>query len=157
MQLLTWLPSGLTYFKKLTNTMKNIIKLIAFSFAIFIASQAATAQIGSGRLYHFDLDTLTNADTLNLEFFKKIDEEYTFTWQVSVTNEDDTTNVTGYIQERLSENHAWVNVDTISFDDTGSVLVKGNTTGFHQRLRLLSANTGVTSVRATVWYVRRKF
>lgn len=137
--------------------MKAIFLRAVMLIGLLAILMPATAQIGAGRLNHYDVDTLTNADTLALGLVKALEDEYTYTWQVSATNLSDTTNVTGYVQERMSDDHAWVNRDTISFSDTGSTLVTGNTQGLYQRLVLYSANTGATSVEVSYWYRRRKF
>lgn len=136
--------------------MKAIFR--AFSLVFLLAfALTATAQIGTGRLNNLATDTLTNADTLSVGLVQSLDDEYTYTWQVTATNLSDTTNVTAYVQERMSEDHAWYNRDTISFSDTGTTIVTGNTLGRFQRLILYSANTGATQTNISYWYRRRRF
>lgn len=136
--------------------MKAIFRAFSLLFMLAFAL-TATAQIGPGRLNTLDTDTLTNADTLSVGLVQSLDEQYRYTWQVSATNLSDTTNVTAYVQERLSADQPWFNRDTISFSDTGTTIVSGNTLGRFQRLILYSANTGQTEMKITYWYERRRF
>jgi len=137
--------------------MKAIFRAVPLLLLMLACTLTATAQIGPGRLNNLSTDTLTNADTLSVGLVQSLDEEYTYIWQVTATNLSDTTNVTAYVQERMSEDHAWYNRDTISFSDTGTTIVTGNTLGRYQRLILYAANTGQTEVDMTYWYRRRKF
>lgn len=138
-------------------TFLNNIGWLALIVLLIVAfTMPSNAQIGNGRLYSWDVDTLTNADTLTMTFFKDLEDEYNFTWQVSCDSISGTTSVTAYVQERFGQDGQWVNVDTLSFTAGGSVFSTGSNKATQQRLYVLSDGTQSSGLKATVWYRRKK-
>lgn len=138
---------GSGYFKEVT-----MILLLLFSFSF-----QTDAQIRSGRIYEFNLDTLTNTDTTYFNISKQINDlqEYEYTYQMVGTNISGTTAITAYIQESMFSGD-WVNVDTISITGNYNNFIEGQLKGFYQRIIFLSSGAHATAIKGKV-RVRRKY
>jgi hypothetical protein len=130
---------------------------ILAAFALLLAT-SVSAQIGRGGVYDFSLtagDTLTNADTLLYTVSRELQDDYDFTWQLQAENISGTTAVTATLEERLISGGQWVTRDTVTFDASGAAFSTGVNLGLEQRWNIITSNTGVTVVKARVWYRRR--
>ena len=133
--------------------LRYILSILALALAV-----SAQAQIGKGGVYDFGIstpDTLTNADTLFYTVTRELQDDYDFVWQLQATNISGTTAVTATLEERLIPGGQWVTRDTVTFDATGAEFSSGVNLGLEQRWKILTSNTGVTEVKARVWYRRR--
>jgi hypothetical protein len=136
--------------------MKRIFLIIGLALlAIFLLATPAEAQIGNGRLYSFDLDTLTNADTITLDFPWALNDDYDFTIEVTATNISGTTAFTATLQESLS-GAGYADTDTLTFTASGTQFSTGVNTGRYHRVYLLSSGTHATSVKVWMWYRKKK-
>lgn len=132
--------------------LSTLLLLFLFSF-----STTSEAQIRDGKIYEFEIDTLTNADTLVLTFpYTMYDKNvYSYAWQIVASNISDTTSMTILTQESIfPEGDYWVNVDTATVTDTDAFFMTGTTVGHRQRLYITNANIGLTELLAIVRYWR---
>lgn len=135
--------------------MKRILSIIGLAMAMFLFATPAEAQIGNGRLYSFDLDTLTNADTITLDFPWALNDDYDFTIEVAATNISGTTAFTAKLQESLSGS-SYAVTDTVAFTETATEFLTGVNTGRYHRVYLISSGTHATSVKVWAWYRKKK-
>lgn len=130
-------------------------KLFLFTL-LFVLATTTFAQIGAGRQYPYDTDTLTNTDTLTLEFNKRLDDDYQYTHQISIDTLSGTTDVTVLLQERLHTSQEWATRDTLMFTTKESKMFTGVNNGIYQRFLVLSSGTQSTQIDIYSWYRRRK-
>lgn len=135
--------------------MKRILSIIGLAMAFFLFSPAADAQIGNGKLYAFDLDTLTNTETVSLDFPWALNDDYDFTIEVTATNISGTTAFTATLRESLS-GAGYADTDTLTFTGSGTQFSTGVNTGRYHRIYLSSSGTHSTSVKVWVWYRKKK-
>jgi len=129
-----------------------------FSILALVLAVSAQAQIGKGGVYDFGIttpDTLTNADTVLYTVTRELQDDYDFVWQLQAENISGTTAVTATLEERLIPGGQWVTRDTVTFDATGAQFSSGVNLGLEQRWNIITSGTGVTEVKARVWYRRR--
>jgi hypothetical protein len=125
-----------------------------------LAFSTAQAQLGEGRMFSYNIDTLTNADTLYTVMPLKLIDSHTFNyeWQVSVDSVSGTTAVTSYLQESLyPSGDRWVTVDTITFTASGEQFVTGTTKGIRQRWMHITSGTQVNAIDLTSRHRRKRF
>lgn len=137
--------------------MKHILNIIGLVLVLLaMCIQPAEAQIGQGRLYTFDLDTLTNADTITLDFPWAMNTDYDFTIEVAATNLSGTTAFTAKLQESVGGTN-YATTDTIAFTDTATEFFTGTNTGRYHRYYLISSGTHTTSVKVYAWYRKKQY
>lgn len=140
----------------------NIVKLLSLLLLLTLTvgcQQANGQQMRDGRFDSFELDTLTNADTITWDIAREMVDydPYDYTWHVTGTNLTGTTAVSFIVQESLNPDGGdWVNVDTVAITDDYNNFISGTVTGARQRLYLLSSGTHTTSVKAWVRYRKQE-
>lgn len=134
--------------------MKHIHFILGLALMTMLFVNTAQAQIGNGRLYSFDVDTLTNADTLTFNFPWTLSDDYDYTIEVTCTNLSGTTAVTAKLQESVGGSGYAVK-DTVAFTATATEFLTGSNTGRYHRYYLTSSGTQSTQVKIWVWYRRK--
>lgn len=135
-------------------------KFLLLGFALlFAVAQSANAQIGNGRFQIYSLDTLTNADTLILEFDRNIWDLNTYerSYQLAFTKISGTTACNCIVQETFYQSGTdWINTDTIVFGNASStVFDTGDLTGVRLRLNCISTGTMSASLKG-ILRIRKK-
>lgn len=128
---------------------------LSFLFLFFVGA-VAQAQIGGGRFYTFPVDTLDDTATLNFQYDKDLEDDYLFSWQITATELSGDTDITCYLQERMSSLHTWVNRDTMTFDTTESFIITGTNLAPQQRCSCTGTGTHSTKLQTTPWWRRKK-
>lgn len=131
-----------------------ILLLLFFTFGL---QTQADAQIRSGRVIDFTLDTLTNADTLVLNPNQALSatSDYDYVWQFNATNLTGTSTGTCVIKESLLGTGFFINVDTFTISGTTAGFETGVTVGRYQKCECITSGTGTTQLKAIAAYRRK--
>lgn len=143
--------------------------LLAFALSfMFAPPEEAAAQNAPVYIYAFNLDTLTNTETVTFEFPKKFENNCIITWNVVDTELSGTATNTVTVEQSVCNtcSDAWVVTDTLAtITATGAyattLTAEPNLTadnrlwGYRVRLKASNSGTGVHSLKVYA-IVRRK-
>lgn len=136
--------------------MKRLIILMLFACFAFVSAEAQSRL----EIKAFDLDTLTNAGTVDFDFPYSIltQEGYKYSWQIQADSLSGSTGATAYLQQSNDKTGSlWTTISgktvTINGVQTLSIL-EGDFYGIRQRLRVIG--TGTQSTKLKVSAVLRK-
>lgn len=132
--------------------------LLMVGFLLLVAG--LQAQIYAGRIHEFDLDTLTNAETVTLPFPKSVNtmDVYDYLYQIKAENLSGTTAANVIVQESLfSTGNYWVPVDTIAVSGSSDLFATGTVQGVRQRLVIVGSGTQSTQIEVIARIRKRQF
>lgn len=138
--------------------MKKLHVFLTIILLTLAIAASAQQKIRTFELYSFDTDTLLNDTTLNYTYGALAEGVYDLSWQVNLTNIDDTTTVAVKLQvSNCKACSDWSTLATYNASGTSdTTFVVSSFPGLRARTQLTGSTTQETKVDQHVRWVRRK-
>jgi len=140
--------------------LKNLLSLCLLAVLSFAFMDEAPAQKGLRNFEYqsMDVDTATNADTINFLYPRYADGLYDLSWHVSAGNLSGTTAGTAYLQYSNSLSGAdWYTHDSWAFSAAGdTIFVQQYFPAIRARVRVITSGTQSSTINNYIKWVRRK-
>lgn len=123
--------------------MKKIIVILSI-LGLFVLS--SNAQLNSA--YAFDVDTVTNADTISFST-AKLTGEYDLLFQVIPDNVSGTSAGDAVLYKSIDNSNFFSTGDTVDISGIGEIIEITNANGLYYKLEVISSGTHVTEINAS--------
>jgi hypothetical protein len=135
------------------------IGMIALLLIMLVGFQPqADAQIRTGEIFDFTLDTMTNADTLVLDPNEALGarDDYDYVWQFNAVNLTGTSTGTCLIKESLLGTGFFITRDTFTISGSSAGFETGITVGRYQKCECITSGTGTTQLKVIAAFRRKE-
>lgn len=122
------------------------MKKIILIFSVLLIALSSNAQLNSA--YAFDVDTVTNADTISFSTVK-LTGEYDLLFQVVPDNVSGTSAGNAVLYKSIDNVNFFSTGDTVDISGSGDIIEKNNANGLYYKLEVISSGTHVTEINAS--------